>query len=75
MPLEGPQVTGEATLDALHQECWSKILPVPEKVQSDRLLARIIHKPRREVPEMSVTARKSSEPTGGVSLGYAEDRR
>jgi len=38
-------------------------------------LARIIHKPRREVTEMSVMARKTSEPTGGVFERYAEDRR
>jgi hypothetical protein len=38
-------------------------------------LARIIHKPRREVMEMAVMARKTSESTGGVSEVYVEDRR
>ena len=28
------------------------------------ILARVIHKPRREVPEMSVMARKARKPTG-----------
>jgi hypothetical protein len=37
--------------------------------------ARIIHKPRREVTEMPVMARKTSEPTGGVFDAYVEDRR
>jgi hypothetical protein len=30
------------------------------------LLARIIHKPRREVPELPVIARKTTETTAGV---------
>jgi AraC family transcriptional regulator of adaptative response/methylated-DNA-[protein]-cysteine methyltransferase len=39
------------------------------------LLARIIHKPCREVAEVPVMARKTSEATGGVFEGYAEDRQ
>jgi len=39
------------------------------------MLARVIHKPRNEVPEMVVTARKTSETTGGVFERYAEERR
>jgi hypothetical protein len=37
--------------------------------------AWVIHRPRSEVPEMSVMARKTSEPTAGVSERYVEDRR
>jgi hypothetical protein len=38
-------------------------------------LARIVHKPLREVPEMPVIARKTTEPTAGVFERYVEDRR
>jgi hypothetical protein len=38
-------------------------------------LARTIQNPRREVVEMPVMARKTSEPNGGVFGAYVEDRQ
>jgi hypothetical protein len=52
--------------------CANIEILVPE---SDLTLARAIHKSRREVPEISVIARKSKEITGCLSEKYVEDRQ